>query len=396
MSTMEDRARAAGIPTYNFDVENDQGLQTDPFRVWDEVGEQGPLFYSPGGRGFFVATDYPTIKSVLQDPTTWSSKPATIIYTREPLELHTAPVTEDPPEHAGYRRALNPLFSPDKVKRFEPRIREIVNQLIDNVLAQGECDFFAEFASQLPAAFFLEWLGLGLNDVQRMFELAMRGNYEFVDQVSRDEIDGEINSILTDLFVARRSHPEDDLATELLELELEGAPLPDDKLIEIGNLIFIAGQETTASSLGYMFWHLATHPEDRQQLVDDPSLAAVALEEMMRLYFTGGPVGRTATKATVLDGCPIEKGDRVFIARCTADRRVDQTVKLDRWPNRHSAFGLGPHRCLGAHVARLEMQTALELWHTRIPNYHVKEGFKPEHHSGFMQTLTTLPLVVDS
>lgn len=393
MTSMQERAADAGLPVYKLDMEGDVRFGSDPFSVWDEIAAHGPLFYSTAGRGFFVASDYETIKTVLQDPDTWSSLPTTLTYTTEEIEMHMSPINEDPPEHTEYRRALVPLFGPRKVAYLEPKARQLANMLIDQLIDNGHCDFFADFASKLPSMFFLDWLGLGSEDTERMFELATRGNYEFENQEARDAIDHEISSIISALYAERRRDPREDLASELVRLEINGVPLNEAKLVEVGRLVFIAGQETTASNLGYAMYHLATHPSDRQALVEDPALIPTALEEMTRLYFTGGPVGRIAKREGELNGCPIKPGDRVFIAACAADRHVYDDVDIARWPNRHFAFGLGPHRCLGSHVARMEMRVALEEWHRRIPDYRLPADFEPRHHfGGFMQHLLSLPL----
>jgi hypothetical protein len=398
MTSMQERADQVGIKTKAVDLESDARLGIDPFAVWDELAAEGPLVYSTAGRGFFVATDYETIKGVLQNPVSWSSLPTTLTYTSKEVINTFIPIAMDPPQHGRYRGPLIPLFGPRAVRRFDPQIRAIANELIDNILAKGSCDYVTDFASQLPARFFLGWLGLGDEDQHRMHELATRATYGFESQESRSNIEHEIGEIIRRLLEDRRHHPQDDLATELLAVRIDGEPVDMDSLVSIGSLGFVAGQDTTAGNLAYTMLHLATHSADRQRLVDEPEVIPLALEELTRLYNAGGPVGRIAAHDQELHGVQIKAGDRIFLARVTADRNVyDDGVKLDRQPNRHTAFGLGPHRCLGIHVARLEMQIALEEWHKRIPDYQVPDGFVPEHRYGsFMQQVVRLPLVFKS
>jgi hypothetical protein len=395
---MQERAEQGGVKFKTVDLESDARLGADPFAVWDELADEGPLLYSTAGRGFFVATDYETIKGILQNPLSWSSLPTTLTYTSTEVINTFIPIAMDPPQHGRYRGPLIPLFGPRAVKRFDPQIRAIANELIDNILAKGTCDYVHDFAWQLPARFFLGWLGLGDQDQRRMRELATRATHGFESQQARSDIEHEIGLIIRRVLEDRLHNPQDDLATELTQVRIDGEPMDLESMVSIGSLAFVAGQDTTASNLAYAMLHLATHAEDRQRIVDQPEIIPLALEELTRLYNAGGPVGRIAAHDQELHGVQIKTGDRVFLARATADRSVyDDGVKLDRQPNRHTAFGLGPHRCLGVHVARLEMQIALEEWHKRIPDYRVPDGFVPQHKYGsFMQQVLTLPLVFES
>jgi hypothetical protein len=161
----------------------------------------------------------------------------------------------------------------------------------------------------------------------------------------------------------------------------------------MAKLAFIAGQETTSTQLGYIMWHLAQNLEDRQLLIDDPARIPDAIEELMRVYNTGGSAGRVAKQDGELNGFPVKAGDRIFLARCGADRQLAPDVQLARSGTPHSAFGLGIHRCLGSHVARIEMRMALEVWHERIASYQVPDDFVATHRYGsFMQQLMSLPL----
>lgn len=393
MPTMLERAQNTGLPIHLLDLENDARLADDPFAVWDEMTAVGPLFYSPANRGFLVASDFDTIKTVLRDATTWGNLPTTIVYTKQEVLMNTPPINMDPPIHTKFRRALIPLFAPNVVEPLTPQVQAIAEQLVDEMLAKPDPDYIRDFSSQLPARFFLGWLGLGDADVKRMYELAQRATFEFDDQAKRDAIEHEIGEIVGALFLARKAEPTDDLASSMLAMQIDGEPIDLDTCIAIGRLAFIAGQDTTSTQLGYITWHLARNPQDRELMVARPELTNDAVEELTRFYNTGGPAGRVAARAGELNGFPIEPGDRIFIARCGADREFAPQVQLDRRPNRHTAFGLGIHRCLGSHVARVEMEVALKVWHERVPCYRIKDGFTPRHRYGsFMQQLTSLPL----
>lgn len=396
MTSMLERAEANGLPIHPFDVEGDERLGVDPFAVWDEATTVGGLFYSPVNRGYLVAADYDTVRHVLQDPHTWSNLPSSIVYTKQEVILDVPPITMDPPVHTKYRKALAPLFGPKAVAHLEPRIGEICHELIDNILDKGTCDYAKDYAAKLPALFFLEWLGIGTEDVDRMFHLAERATFDFPTQEERDDIEAQIDSIVRGAMTDRRTNPRPgDLATAFVNMSVEGEPIPEDLLVGMAKLAFIAGQETTSSQLGFIQWHLAKNREDRQFLIDDPGRIPGAIEELMRFYNTGGSAGRVAKQDTELNGFPVKAGDRIFIARCGADRQLASDVQLTRTGVPHSAFGLGVHRCLGSHVARLEMRIGLEVWHERIADYKLPDDFVESYRYGsFMQQLQNLPLEI--
>lgn len=394
MTSMLERAEEHGLPVVRMDLEGDERFGVDPFAVWDEMTKVAPLFYSPVNRGYLVAADYDTVKHVLQDPHTWSNLPSSIVYTKEEVILDVPPITMDPPVHTKFRKALAPLFGPKAVAHLEPRIHEICNELIDGMLERGSCDFATEFASRLPALFFLEWLGIPTDDVDRMFRLAQRATFEFPSQEERDDIEHQIDVIVRGAMTERRTNPNPgDLATAFVNMEVDGEPIDEDLLVGMAKLAFIAGQETTSSQLGFIMWHLARNKSDRDWLREDPSRIPGAIEELMRYYNTGGSSGRIAKQDGDLNGFPVQAGDRIFIARCGADRELAPDVQLDRTGVPHSAFGLGVHRCLGSHVARLEMRIGLETWFNRIAEFDLPDDFVEEYrYGGFMQQLLHLPL----
>jgi len=184
----------------------------------------------------------------------------------------------------------------------------------------------------------------------------------------------------------KRVHPGEDLLTTALSWNLDGEPISEADMLSWCLLMFMAGLDTVSIQLSYAFWYLAGHPEARAQLAAKPALAGPAVEEFLRCFAFVAP-SRKVTEETEFHGCPLKKGDMVLLPLSTVCRdpatfAEPASVELDRTPNSHIAFGLGPHRCLGSHLARRELRVAIEEWHQRIPDYHLTEGVDVVEHGG--------------
>ncbi len=194
----------------------------------------------------------------------------------------------------------------------------------------------------------------------------------------------------------RRSTPGDDLVSRFLEAEVDGERLTHEDVLDICFLFLVAGLDTVSASLDCMMLHLATHPERRRALVEDPSLVPGAVEELLRWESPVMMVARFATQDAEVGGCPVQKGQHVLALLGAANTDPDElpdadVVRWDREVNRHMAFGSGIHRCLGSHLARLELRVALREWHARIPDYWLPTGFEPTFNTS-IRSLTSLPL----
>jgi cytochrome P450 len=395
---MEQRARAAGVPVIDFDLEGDERFGHEPHEMWDWAFQQGPLVYSNAARGFFMVNDYELSKTVLQQPLVFSST-ENIAFTAQHLPLDTIPITKDPPEHTVYRRLLNPLFSPPAITAAEPRVREVTRGLVQACAARSEVELVREFALRLPAAFFLEWMGLSTDLVEEYSTLALRIAYEqFASPERKKELNTQMYAILDDLYQRCRQHPGENLASKMVRFEVDGRPITQTELRQMGDLIFVAGLETTAMALSFMIKHFAEHGDDRRRLIADPTLSTPAVEELLRVYATLFITGRLVKQDTEIAGCLMRPGDRIIISNPSINRALPEfqpeQVIIDRNPNRHIVFGLGPHRCLGSHLARAELRIALEEWHRLIPEYRVKPGAELHHHFQFQQSLAELPIEI--
>jgi cytochrome P450 len=208
----------------------------------------------------------------------------------------------------------------------------------------------------------------------------------------------EVMGYFDELIKERRHNRQDDLLSEALTWTIEGEPIAHDDMLSFCLLMFMAGLDTVAIQLNYSWWHLATHDADRARIAREPATIPAAVEELLRAYAFVAP-GRKVMRDGDFHGCPMHAGDMVLLPLCAATRDPaafadPETVDFDRQPNNHIAFGVGPHRCLGSHLARRELRIALEEWHKRIPDYRIPDGFEVLEHGG-MFGINDLALVWD-
>ncbi|NMO91604.1 cytochrome P450 [Actinomycetospora sp. TBRC 11914] len=359
---------------------------TMPFdRMQEEVARLaalGPVVYSTAHGGHWVVTHYDEVHRILRDPVTFSSYPNNLVDAGGGKFL---PIEYDPPEHTAYRKALQPLFNPSRMRALEDRIREIVNDLVDGFATKGSAEYVAEFAHELPARVFLALMGWPIEDAPLFTEatdVAMNGKPtdttpEEAAQ-SRTEAAYSMFEYFGRVIAARRSGEiRDDITAEImdfrLELDDETRPPTDDELSRMFFLLLVAGLHTVQGSLAWAVVHLAAHPEQRDRLVADPSLVPGAVEEILRVE-AAVSAGRRATADIEIGGVTIRGGDQLLLMLCGANRdgsefRDPDDVDVQRFPNRHLSFGSGPHRCLGSHLARVELRIAIEELNRRIPDY---------------------------
>jgi cytochrome P450 len=302
------------------------------------------------------------------------------------------PLNVDPPLHSKYRKLLDPLFAPKRMDEQEEDITRRVNELIDGFIDNGECNFTEEFAELFPTSVFLGLMGLPEDELPMFLRLRdgilhpeLVEPDAWLDPDARKAVNDRTGQEIYDYFGAlvdeRRARPTDDVISKFIEAEIDGEKLTRDDIQDIGFLFLIAGLDTVSDSLTCFYAFLATHPEHRQQIVDDPACIPNAVEELLRWespVATGVP--RVATQDTVLpNGCPVPAGTAMMVLYGAAnvdDADIDDPfdVRFDRDENRHIAFGGGVHRCLGSHLARRELRITLREWHRRIPDYWLKPG----------------------
>ena len=316
------------------------------------------------------------------------------------------PLQINPPEHVKYRRLLDPLFAPKQVALLENDVRKLSNQLIDDFIDTGECEFNSAFAIPLPCTVFLRLLGLPLEDLDLFLEFKDNiirpvGGSGALDQAEYERIQAEtgqrIYAYFDKVLDEREQQPRDDMLTGFLEADVDGHRLTREDILDICYLFLLAGLDTVTASVGCMVSYLAQHPDQRQRLVDDPSLIPGAVEELLRWEtpVPGVPRVRPRTSSSAASSSKPASGSPCCSARPTStnmDSPSPTTSTSQRPANRHLAFGGGVHRCLGSHLARLELRVALEQLHERIPDYSIKPGETPKYTMG-IRAVEYLPLV---
>jgi cytochrome P450 len=309
------------------------------------------------------------------------------------------PITTDPPQHKPAKQLLLPPFTPDAVKKLEPRVRAICNELIDQFIADGQCDAAARFTKHVPVRVIAHMLGIPEQDS----DLFIKWIHEILELGIKDDdalmrAFHEMTSYFAGHVEHRKTHRTDDLISTLMNAKDEhGEPLPDAHVLGSLRLLLIAGIDTTWSALGASLWHLANTPADRQRLVAEPELIPTAIEEFLRAY---APVtmAREVMKETVVSGCPMKPGNMVLLSFPAANRDpavfpdADKVV-IDRKENRHAAFGLGIHRCVGSNLARMELTIAIEEWLKRIPDFRLDPAGQVKWSEGTVRGPRQLPIL---
>ncbi len=379
----------------------DPDLFTDP-----ETGRNPQAFYkvaraagavvpSPfGGRTIVGRRE---VEFALQHPEIFSS-------AMEAVDLGQTvpliPLQVDPPEHSKYRKLLDPIFAPKRMNLIEPDIAELVNELIDRFIDEGSCEFTTALAEPLPSSVFLRLLGLPVSDLQ-MF-LGMKDGILRPAGADLDEIRAaqqvnaaEIERFFGETLAERRKKPQDDLLSMFAAVEVGGDRLTDDEILGICFLFLLAGLDTVTDTLECFFAYLAQHPDQRALIVRDPAIIPTAVEELLRWETPVTGVARVAAQDVELGGCPMHKGEHVGISIGSANTDEQELADADEViltrNTKHLAFGAGVHRCLGSHLARLELRTTLREWHRRIPDYEIVPGTELNFMFGLRQ-IDTLPL----
>ena len=316
------------------------------------------------------------------------------------------PLQIDPPDHKKFRKLLDPIFAPRKMAAMEDEVAALVNHLIDGFIDAGEVDFAKQFSIPFPSQVFLTLLGLPLDELDRF--LAMKDGIIRPDHVTgrlygsraaqehQQQVADSTYEYFEMVLDEREQERRDDLLSLFIDAEVEGDRLTRNDILDICFLFLIAGLDTVTATLDCMYSFLAQNPGHRRQLVEIPELIPNALEEMLRWETPVMGIARVAVADTELGGCEIHEGDQIMVMIGSANTDEAEfpdgdVVRFDREVNPHIAFGGGIHRCLGSHLARMELRVALREWHRRIPEYGIEPGHTLVYTPG-IRSIDTFPM----
>jgi cytochrome P450/hemoglobin-like flavoprotein len=399
-SLMREGARQAGA-TSDADPGSldifDPAVAPHPQPVFRRLRERCPVG-APGPGQPVCVSRYEDVVFALRHPEIFSAvMPVGLVGNKRPL----IPLHVDPPEQTKYRKFLDPLFSKKRVLLMEKSVREIASELIDAFALDGGCEFNSAFAIPYPSTVFLRLMGLPEDDLEYFLGLKdgiiRPGGADPAEAAAiREETGGKIYAYFEGFLDELEESPRDDLLSLFLSAEVGGERMSREEILDICFLFLLGGLDTVTSTLGCMVSYLAQHPDRRQMLVDEPSLISSAVEEMLRWETPVVQVMRTLTQDTRIGGVELKKGTPVALVLGSADTDEAQfadadEVDFERTPNKHLAFGGGPHRCLGSHLARMELRVALEELHRRVPEYAIEKGETPVY-SAAIREVTYLPL----
>jgi cytochrome P450 len=317
------------------------------------------------------------------------------------------PLGLDGAEHRKYRRLLDPVFGVNRVAVLAPAVRELALALIDEFVADGRVDAYHVWCEPLPSRIFLAIMGLPMDDLENFlhFKRLTLGNDADADTSIEGRVARRAEAVIwihnyfnAELDRREGAPPKDDMIAGLLAAEVDGHRLGREEMLDILGLLMIAGLDTVAASLACFLSYFARHPEHRQVVVDDPAMMRPAIEELMRFECPVVEGNRIATEEITLpSGYTIPAASDLHISWSAANLDPETfpnplEVDFHRSPNPHIGFASGWHRCLGSHLARMEMDVALNAWHERIPNYRVADGVEL-YYTGNPRAPHALPLV---
>jgi cytochrome P450 len=389
---------------HDFD-HTDPTYVADPYPIWDELRETCPIAHSDRYGGTWLPVTHADVAAIAYDTDHFTSRSVVVSEIRPgdddlPAPIGVAPpITSDPPFHMGARRLLLPAFGPKKIAEYEPFTRDLCRELLDALEGKTEVDAAVEYAQHIPLRVIVKMLGFPQDDAD-LFRRFIHQVLEDVDMSAEERqeliMHGELDEYIDARVDEHLAEPRDDLTTFLLEAELDGNKLHPDHVRGTMVLLMIAGIDTTWSAIGASLWHLAQHADDRKRLATEPELMDTAVEEFLRAY---APVtmARLVAKDFEMDGCPMHEGDWVLLPFPAANRDpgvfpdADRVV-IDRAENRHAAFGLGIHRCIGSNLARMELRVALEEWMARYPDFELIDPGAVSWSTGQVRGPRTIPV----
>ncbi len=375
--------------------------------IWDELREQCPVAHTDRFGGAWFPTRHEDISTIAKDTENFTSRDVVVKDVRGDVPApmgYAPPITSDPPFHKIARGVLLEFFAPKAIAAWEGVARETCRELIAEIkerLAEDPgavADAATEYAQHIPVRIIADMLGLPREDGDRFRVFIHRVLSE--PGQNTVEFEDSLEYYLDEKIAERRQNLGDDLISYLCQADVDGMPLQDEHVRGTIALLIIAGIDTTWSGIGASLWHLAQHPEQRRRWTDDPEVRPFALEEFLRFY---APVtmARLVAKDVEIGGCPMKPEDWTLLSFPAANRDPEAfddagSFIIDRQRNRHTAFGLGIHRCVGSNLARLEMKVGIEEWMEAFPDFALNDPDSVTWSTGQVRGPRTLPVVFPS
>jgi cytochrome P450 len=385
----------------------DPDWAADPYLIQDDLRQHCPMAHTRRFGGAWLPTRYADVTAIAHDTEGFSSRAIILGNFRPPRDLAPAggspPITSDPPFHHRARKLLLAAFTKNSVSSHEPATVKLCHSLIDAFAYRDVVDAARDYAQHIPIRVIADILGFPPEDAPQ-FRVFVDNTLQGINLPPEQRVT-RMSALFHYLFAQVQdhlSHPRDDLTTYLINAELDGRKLDPPHIVGTMALLLIAGIDTTWSAIGASLWHLAKTPEDRRRLVADPGLLPSAIEEFLRAY---APVtmarlvnqDMTWHSADMKDRADMKAEDWILLSYPAANRdpaqfeRADEVI-IDREANRHAAFGLGIHRCLGSHLARMELRAALGVWLERLPEFSLADPAAVTWSAGQVRGPRELPI----
>jgi cytochrome P450 len=386
---MSSRPGVSAESVVDFDHHSEE-FNRDEVRASAEIRRRCPVAWNERYGGFWFVTSYRAVAESARDCATFAHKyepnaedgidyQGELGVPRPPGQPALGVGEIDGPFHETLRRAIARFFSPRAVDRLRPYMEQSANWFLDQHIEDGTMDLLLDYASPVPAILTLRLMGLpydGWQSYANLFHSTIAfppGSSEYLTAIA--EVPVMMGNLL-EFATARRTDPKDDLTSLLVQFEFEGNRLDDSQLVDVIWNLVAGGVDTTTSQTALSLFHLATHPDLRQQLIEHPELYGTATDEYLRYFTINQQLSRTVTADTILGGQQLRRNDKVILSWLAANHdgtqfeRPDEVI-LDRTPNHHLAFGGGTHRCIGAHLAKAMFEVMVKCVLDRIPDYEV-------------------------
>jgi cytochrome P450 len=395
----------ARCPVAQFD-HNAPAHAADPVGSYHALRTEAPVAWSEANGGYWILSGYEAVFDAARDDEVFSSARSsdggeglTVVIPKTPMHLHI-PIELDPPAFRPFRKIVNAITAPAAIGRMTDMIEFYCTWFVDQVIERGVCDFTEIIG--VPSIVTIDWLGLPVEGWSRFASAHQatlarpRDSAEFKHAVEVDL--PYLAAQMRETIAARHAEPRDDVISYLVQQEVDGRPITLDEVFSMVDLLIAGGTVTTANLVSQSLVWLYQHQDVRQRLIDQPELMDRAVEEFLRVFAPSQALARTIVKDVDFHGCPMRAGDRALLAWASANRdeaggfEAPDDVDIERWPNRHTSFGIGVHRCAGSHLGRAMGRRLLTEVLTRMPDYVIDlDGVVPYAAQGANSGYTRVP-----